>query len=100
MKCNDRDYGRGTGSLVLSFLLGGLVGAAAAFIFAPKTGRETREQIWDMTQEAKEKAGEYYDQAKTKISSTMQKGAEVLHQKKSETNESGASAQTAENNEE
>jgi gas vesicle protein len=97
MRYNDRDYERGAGSLMLSFLLGGLVGAAAAFIFAPKSGRETREQILDMAQEAKEKAAEYYDQAKTKITTTVQKGTEVLQHKKTEKNDTDVLSQTVEN---
>jgi gas vesicle protein len=97
MRYDDRDYGRGAGSLMLSFLLGVLVGTAAAFILAPKSGRETREQILDMAQDAKEKAAEYYDQAKTKITTTVQKGAEVLRHKGIESNDTDALSQTVEN---
>lgn len=40
----------------LSFLLGGLVGAGAALLLAPKSGKETREQIKGMAKDIKEKA--------------------------------------------
>src|SRR5918911_3547429 len=46
-------------------LLGGLLGAAAALLFAPKSGRELRADIADATRkgvdQAREKAGEYYE---------------------------------------
>ena len=85
MNCDDRDCCKGAASMVFSFLLGGLVGAATALIFAPKSGRQTREQLWDMAQEASEKASEYCGQARTKISSTVQKGTDVFQNRKSET---------------
>ena len=31
--------------LALSFVIGGLIGAGLGFLFAPRTGRETREKI-------------------------------------------------------
>jgi gas vesicle protein len=47
------------------FLLGGAVGAAVALLFAPKSGRELRGDIADVTRKgvdtARERAGEYYD---------------------------------------
>jgi gas vesicle protein len=84
MKYEESDYETGPGSWFLSFVLGGLVGAAVALLMAPKSGRQTREQIKDMAQDARERAGGYYDQAKGKLSTAMQKGADVFQQKKSE----------------
>ena len=39
------DEGYGAGSIFLSFLLGGLVGAGFALLLAPQSGRETRQKI-------------------------------------------------------
>ena len=59
-----RDEGD-AGGRVAFFLLGGLLGAAAALLFAPKSGRELRSDIADATRkgvdQAREKAGEYYE---------------------------------------
>jgi len=82
MRYEDADYDGDTGSWLLSFVLGGLIGAAIALLVAPKSGRQTRAQIKDMAQDAKERAEGYYEQAKDRISTAMQKGAEVLQQKK------------------
>jgi gas vesicle protein len=38
------DRGSGSG-IILSFLLGGLTGAALAILFAPRSGEETREML-------------------------------------------------------
>ena len=84
MKYEEGDYEASSGSWLLSFILGGLIGAAVALLMAPRSGRQTREQIKDMAQEAKERAGDYYDQARGKISTAMQKGADVFQQKKEE----------------
>ena len=40
-----RDEGYSSGSVLLSFLLGGVVGAGLALLFAPQSGRETRQKI-------------------------------------------------------
>jgi gas vesicle protein len=54
-----------TGGRIAFLLLGGLLGAAAALLFAPKSGRELRSDIADATRkgvdQAREKAGEYYE---------------------------------------
>ncbi len=46
-------------------MLGGAVGALAALMFAPKSGRELRGDIADVTRQgvdrARDKAGEYYE---------------------------------------
>lgn len=87
MKYEERDYQSSSASWLLSFVLGGLVGAAVAMLWAPKSGRQTRDQIKDMAQDAKEKAEDYYGQMREKVSTAMQKGSEVFQQKKSEMQE-------------
>lgn len=49
------DYYRGGGGVVSAFLLGGIVGAALGLLFAPRSGRETRQMI-------STKANDYWDQ--------------------------------------
>jgi len=84
MSYEEGDYGAGPGSWFVSFILGGLIGATVALLVAPRSGRQTREQIKDIAGDAKEKAEDYYDQARGKISVAVQKGAEVFQQKKSQ----------------
>jgi gas vesicle protein len=60
-----------SGSWLISFLLGALLGAAATLLLAPKAGRQTREQLRDMAKDAKGKAEGYYDQVKGKVTTAM-----------------------------
>ena len=43
MDSNRAEYSFAT--LALAFVIGGLIGASLGFVFAPRTGRETREKI-------------------------------------------------------
>ncbi len=42
-------------SWLLSFILGGLVGAAIALLMAPKPGRQTRQDLLDLATDARGK---------------------------------------------
>ena len=78
-----RDEGYSSGSVLLSFLLGGVVGAGLALLFAPQSGRETRQKIKDLTDEVKDKTTEYVKQAKEKAASFIDDGKEYYGEKKS-----------------
>jgi gas vesicle protein len=62
------------------FLLGGAVGAIAALLFAPKSGRELRADIADATRKgvdtARERAGEYYEGARERAGELYSTAAE------------------------
>ncbi len=57
---SDRDSGS---SVILSFLLGGLTGAVLALLYAPRSGRETREIVGDRIREGAEKSRDLADEA-------------------------------------
>jgi gas vesicle protein len=75
--------GYGAGSIILSFLLGGIVGAGFALLFAPQSGRETRQKIKNITEDVKEKAKDYVEDVKEKLTGTIEKGKEFFEEKKS-----------------
>ena len=58
---DDRDAA--ASSVILSFLLGGVAGAALALLYAPRTGRETREYLGGKLREGAERGRELRDQA-------------------------------------
>ncbi|TAL21984.1 MAG: YtxH domain-containing protein [Nitrospirae bacterium] len=66
------DNGYGSGSVFLSFLLGGVVGAGLALLLAPQSGPETRRKIKDFAEDMKDRVG-----------STVEKGKDFFEQKKS-----------------
>jgi len=70
-------------SVFLSFLLGGLVGAGVALLLAPKSGKETREQIRALADDVKERAECYVEQAKGKMTSAVESGKDFFQAKKS-----------------
>ena len=53
-----RDSGAGAGSVVLAFLVGAVAGAAVALLYAPATGRETRELLGEKAREGRDRANE------------------------------------------
>jgi len=75
--------GSSAGAVILSFFLGGLVGAGVALLLAPKPGSETRQKIKELVEEVKGKADDYYEQAREKASSGVEKGKEFVEKNKS-----------------
>lgn len=74
--------GFSTGSVFLSFLLGGIVGAGLALLFAPQSGVETRRKIKELTDETVEKASGVVSQMKEKVVATVEKGKDIFEEKK------------------
>ncbi|MEW6570019.1 MAG: YtxH domain-containing protein [Nitrospirota bacterium] len=74
--------GYSTGSILLSFLLGGLVGAGIALLLAPQSGIETRRRIREFTDDVREKAKDYAGDVKEKITAGVHKGKDFVSEKK------------------
>ncbi len=81
MRCDEEGYG--AGSLFLSFILGGLMGAGVALLLAPRSGEETRRRIRELADDVREKAEGYVEQTKGKVMSTLDKGKGFVEDKKS-----------------
>lgn len=77
------DNGVATSTVLVSFLAGAALGAGLALLYAPKSGREVREQIGDLADDAVEKIKEYALEAQDKIKATLEDGKETLMEKKS-----------------
>ncbi len=56
-----------SGELLISFLIGGIVGAGLALLFAPYSGRKLRGKIADMAEDAGDKASGYARQVRDKV---------------------------------
>jgi gas vesicle protein len=79
----EEECGYGSGSVFLSFLLGGLVGAGFALLLAPQSGRETRQKIKDLTDDVREKTLGYVGEVKEKVTEGIDKSKEFYEEKKS-----------------
>ncbi len=55
-------------AILMSFLVGGIVGAGLALLFAPYSGRKMRGRIVDMAEDVRDYATDYTKKIKDKIS--------------------------------
>jgi gas vesicle protein len=67
---------------MLSFLVGGLIGAGVGLLLAPKSGKETRAQIRGIAEGVKETTEDYYERVKKTVVSALENGQELLDEKK------------------
>jgi gas vesicle protein len=79
-----REECRCSGSgLAVGFLLGGALGASLALLFAPESGRRTRERLRDLAADARDKTMDVSDGLRDTAEDVLERGREVLKEKKS-----------------
>ncbi len=71
-----------TEDCIKGFLIGGLIGAALGILYAPKSGKDTREEICRTTQDLLEKAKAQYEDTRRKIEDLASREKEVLAENK------------------
>jgi gas vesicle protein len=71
-----------TDDCVKGFIVGGLIGAALGILYAPKSGKETRDGIRHSTEELLEKAKEQFEDASRKIEQLAHHEKELIAEKK------------------
>jgi gas vesicle protein len=71
-----------TEDYIKGFLIGGLIGAALGILYAPKSGKDTREEICRTTQDLLEKAKAQYEDTRRKIEDLASREKEVLAENK------------------
>ena len=88
-----RDDGAGAGNILLAFLLGAVSGAALALLYAPTTGRETRELLGERAREGRETAGEaakkgrqVIAQGRETLTTAIERGREAYQQARTREN--------------
>ncbi len=69
------------GSVFGAFLLGGLIGAVLGLLFAPRSGKETRDIIAEKSGEYWGEAGEFYDTGKDKVTDAVAAGQQTAAEK-------------------
>lgn len=77
------EQGVSAGTVLVSFVAGAAIGAGLALLYAPKSGREMRENIADLTEDAVDKIKEYAKEAQEKIKCAIEEGKETIVDKKS-----------------
>ncbi len=88
-----RDEGAGAGSVLLAFILGAVSGAAVALLYAPATGKETREILGERAREGRERAREAAERGRQvlndgrdSLTSAIEKGREAYQQARAREN--------------
>ncbi len=86
-----RDEGAGAGTVLLAFLLGAVSGAAVTLLYAPATGRETREYLGDRAREGRARANEaaqlaseFVQQGRETLTNAIEKGRQAYRQARTE----------------
>lgn len=77
MSSNGSNLSKG---LLVGFLTGGIVGAAVALLYAPKSGKELRQDIKGKTDELLDEAEKYLDVAKEKATNMYNEGRKKSEQ--------------------
>jgi gas vesicle protein len=84
------DDGTGAGGVLLAFLLGALGGAAVALLYAPKSGRQTREYLGEKAREGKARAADAaaksrdaLNQGRETLTNAIERGREAYQQARS-----------------
>lgn len=77
------ERGISAGTVLVSFVAGAAIGAGLALLYAPKSGRDMRESIADLTDDAVDKIKEYAKDAQEKIKAAVEDGKETFIDKKS-----------------
>ena len=88
-----KEEGSGAGSILLAFILGAVSGAAVALLYAPATGRETREYLGDKAREGRERANQaaersrdIINQGRETLTTAIDRGREAYQQARAREN--------------
>ena len=83
----------GSGYVLLAFLLGAVSGAAVALLYAPVTGRETREYLGEKAREGRDRAADAaqkgrqaVNQERETVATALERGREAYQQARSREN--------------
>ena len=87
-----RDDAGAAGTIVVSFLLGAITGAAVALLMAPTTGEEMRRMLGEKAREGRDKANEaarqgreFINRQRDTFSSAVERGRDAYNQARSGT---------------
>jgi gas vesicle protein len=67
-----------SGEVLLSFVLGALIGAAVGVLFAPGSGKETRKKLKDLGEDLGEKMEHLGEEVKEKAEHIIEEGKEKI----------------------
>ena len=85
------DNGNHAGTVLVSFVLGAITGAAVALLYAPGSGEETRRKLAEKAREGRDRAEqmardgrEFFNRHRDDLASAVDRGREVFEQARKE----------------
>jgi gas vesicle protein len=85
------DNGSQAGTVLVSFVLGAIAGAAVALLYAPGSGEETRRKLAEKAREGRDRAEqlardgrEFFNRHREDLASAVERGREVFEQARKE----------------
>jgi len=79
------DNGSSAGTVLVSFALGAIAGAAIALLYAPATGEETRRKLAEKASDGRDKAErlardgrEFFERHRENITTAVERGREAF----------------------
>jgi gas vesicle protein len=88
-----RDEGAASGNILLAFVLGAISGAAVALLYAPASGRETREYLGEKAREGRDRANEAAERGRQAVAegretlaTAIERGREAYQQARTREN--------------
>jgi len=70
-------------AIALGFILGGALGASLALLFAPESGRRTRERLRDLAADVRDKTIDLSEDLRDRAEDAVERSREVIEEKKS-----------------
>jgi gas vesicle protein len=77
------DRGFSASAVALGFILGGVLGASLAMLFAPESGRRTRERLRDLAGDMRDKTIDFSEDLRDKAEDALERSREAYEEKKS-----------------
>jgi gas vesicle protein len=87
--------GCASGAVGLAFVTGGLLGAVAALLLAPQSGRKSREQLRGYARRAEDRVHDLADKATEGVEQALDKGRGFIKDKQAILNEALEAGRTA-----
>ncbi len=76
------ERGYSAAAVALGFVLGGVLGGCLAMLFAPESGRRTRERLRDLASDVRDKTVDLSEDLRDKAEDAVERGREVFEEKK------------------
>ncbi len=70
-------------AVALGFILGGVLGASLTLLFAPESGRRTRERLRDLAADARDRSIDLSEDLRDKAEEVIERGRETFEEKRS-----------------